>query len=96
MNGLEANTISIRREIPIIDVNDNPPLFGNSQYSLTVSEATKVGTIVSDNITISDRDSSLNSKVNLFCVQSPACQIFSVSLQIVRENFMIFFSFKSN
>lgn len=86
MSDAEANTVSIRREIPIIDVNDNPPLFGSSQYSLIVSEATKVGTIVSNNITISDKDYGLNSMVNLFCVQSPACQIFSVTLQIVREN----------
>lgn len=82
-NNAEANTISIRREIPIIDVNDNPPVFTSAQYSLSVSETTAVGTTVYTNITISDRDAGVNSMVNLFCVQSPACQIFSASLQIV-------------
>lgn len=85
----EPSTVSLRREIPIIDVNDNLPLFGSTQYSFSISEGTKIGTVVYNNITISDKDFGLNSMVNLFCVQSLDCRVFSISLQIVSFNYFI-------
>lgn len=83
INGGEANTISLRREIPIIDVNDNYPTFSNAQYSFSIKETARVGSIVYEKITIEDGDFGLNSLVNLFCVQSLDCRTFAVSLQIV-------------
>lgn len=79
----EPNTISLKREIPVIDVNDNYPMFNSDQYEFTVSESIKQGTVLFKNITISDIDFGLNSMINLFCVQSVACQMFTVSAEMV-------------
>lgn len=35
--------MSLRRVIPVKDVNDNPPVFHNRPYLINISEATPVG-----------------------------------------------------
>lgn len=40
--GAEPNTISIRREIPVRDYNDNAPMFIGRPYSSTISEASSL------------------------------------------------------
>lgn len=39
----EPNTVSLRRVIPVRDVNDNPPIFRNRPYIVNISEAIPVG-----------------------------------------------------
>lgn len=39
----EPNTVSLRRVIPVRDVNDNAPVFHNRPYIVNISEATSVG-----------------------------------------------------
>lgn len=39
----EPNTVSLRRVIPVRDVNDNPPVFHNRPYIVNISEALPVG-----------------------------------------------------
>ncbi|CAH0386133.1 unnamed protein product [Bemisia tabaci] len=85
IGGAEANTVSLRKEIPVIDVNDNKPVFLNRPYVFSVSEVTKVGTTLFSNITITDKDQGLNAEVVLSCVQSDACQYFSLSTEKVGE-----------
>lgn len=82
MAGSDPNTVSLRREIPVLDVNDNAPLFKDRPYSLSVSEATKVGTRLYDKVVVSDADGGLNADITLACVSSgpedTACKYFKV------------------
>jgi hypothetical protein len=65
--GSEPNTVSLRREIPILDVNDNAPEFHYRPYSFTVAETAPVGTTVFSNITVTDRDGGVNADIILSC-----------------------------
>jgi hypothetical protein len=80
--GSEPNTVSLRREIPILDVNDNAPEFHYRPYSFTVAETTPVGTNVFSNITITDRDGGVNADVILSCTadkdKEDVCSTFAV------------------
>lgn len=38
----EPNTVSLRRVIPVLDVNDNPPQFHGRPYAFSVPESAKV------------------------------------------------------
>lgn len=42
VGGVEPNTVSLRRVIPVLDVNDNPPQFIGRPYAFAVPESTKV------------------------------------------------------
>jgi hypothetical protein len=66
----DANTVSLRREIAIVDVNDNPPEFLGRPYSFSVSEDTRVGTIIYSNVTVIDKDIGLNSEISMTCIQN--------------------------
>jgi hypothetical protein len=66
----DTNTVSLRREIAVIDVNDNPPEFLGRPYSFSVSEDTPVGTIIYRNITIVDKDVGLNGEIVMTCIQN--------------------------
>lgn len=66
----DANTVSLRREIAIIDVNDNAPEFVGRPYSFSVSEDTRVGTIIYNNITVVDKDIGPNSEITMTCIQN--------------------------
>lgn len=66
----DTNTVSLRREIAVVDVNDNPPEFLGRPYSFSVSEDTQVGTIIYRNITVVDRDIGLNGEISMTCVQN--------------------------
>lgn len=79
--GLQPNTISIRREITILDENDNPPIFHNTPYSFTLYETTLVGTTVYREIIITDADVGMNAEIHLSCIseETPeACEKFEV------------------
>lgn len=79
----EPNTVSLRREIPVLDVNDNPPEFINRPYIFAVPESTKVGTVLYSNITVYDRDSGINSELNFNCIK---CAVFDIDPEKVRVN----------
>lgn len=90
--GTEPNTISLRREIPIRDYNDNPPTFIGRPYSATVSESTSVGTIIDIRppIIITDRDEGLNSEIKITCFkdtnsQTDACNTFEIRTEKISE-----------
>ena len=80
--GSEPNTVSLRREIPILDVNDNAPEFHDRPYSFTVAETAPVGTTVFSNVTIMDRDGGVNADIMLSCTadkdNEDVCSTFSV------------------
>jgi len=66
----DANTVSLRREIAIIDVNDNPPEFLGRPYSFSVSEDTRLGTIIYSNVSVIDKDIGTNSEISMTCIQN--------------------------
>lgn len=88
--------MSLRREIAVVDVNDNPPEFLGRPYSFSVSEDTQVGTIIYKNITVVDKDIGLNGEITMTCIQNnEPCVTFNLltekvsSIQVV----YIFYNF---
>ncbi|XP_059614956.1 cadherin-23 [Phlebotomus argentipes] len=87
--GTEPNTVSLRREIPIRDYNDNPPIFTGRPYSASLSESTPVGSIViiTPAITVTDRDEGMNADVTISCFSEASmdtysvCDVFSVTTE---------------
>ncbi|XP_055941511.1 cadherin-23-like [Argiope bruennichi] len=79
--GLQPNTISIRREILILDQNDNPPKFQNAPYIISVDETTTPGTTIYKDIIVTDADIGANAEMKLSCLSelTPlACQKFEI------------------
>lgn len=80
----EPNTVSLRREIPVLDVNDNPPEFSGRPYAAVISETAKPGTVVFSNITITDEDAAHNAEIVLSCV-SGGCDKFTIAAEKVGD-----------
>ncbi|CAB3373854.1 Hypothetical predicted protein [Cloeon dipterum] len=83
--GYEPNTVSLRREITVIDRNDNAPQFANKPYSLSIPENTRAGNVVYDRVVITDADSDGNGEVTVTCdpIKSTprgACNTFGIKL----------------
>ena len=83
--GSEANTVSLRREVPILDVNDNAPQFLGRPYAVKLSEQAAASsgldqTPLQLNITIADRDGGVNGDVRLECIgqDQDTCDTFDV------------------
>ncbi|GBP73902.1 Cadherin-23 [Eumeta japonica] len=82
----EPNTISLRRVIPVQDVNDNPPIFHNRPYTVNISEATPAGEEIQLNppIKITDSDEGVNAEIHVVCStkdkgsDSEACSTFKI------------------
>ncbi|KAK4297363.1 hypothetical protein Pmani_030214 [Petrolisthes manimaculis] len=86
--GIEANTVPIRRQIPILDVNDNPPLYHNTPYTFTVIESASPGATLYSQVKVTDADAGGNAEVKLECIkeQTPkACEKFEVREARVSE-----------
>lgn len=86
--GDEPNTVPLRREIPILDVNDNRPKFHGIPYSLTVLESASPGATLFSQMRITDADGGSNAEVTLQCVkeQTPrACAKFEIREARVEE-----------
>lgn len=79
--------MSLRREIPVRDFNDNSPKFHNRPYSATLLESTALGHIIQINppIVVTDKDEGVNAELHLSCYTDPAkendrtCDYFDVS-----------------
>lgn len=91
IDGSEANTISLRREIAILDENDNAPEFLGRPYAARIPESAEVGDLLlaPGKITVVDKDGGLNSEVRVYCVPSSAeddiCKVFSVRSERIAE-----------
>ncbi|CAG9785326.1 unnamed protein product [Diatraea saccharalis] len=92
--GTEPNTVSLRRVIPIKDVNDNPPIFHNRPYIVNISETTPVDAEidVEPKVIVSDRDEGDNAKIHVKCStkekgsDAEACNTFRVFTEMVSPN----------
>ncbi|XP_059061390.1 cadherin-23 [Achroia grisella] len=92
--GTEPNTVSLRRVIPVKDVNDNPPVFHNRPYIVNISEATTAGTEieVTPNIIVTDRDENENSEIRVRCTtkekgsDAEACKTFAIVTDMITPN----------
>ncbi|XP_058065906.1 cadherin EGF LAG seven-pass G-type receptor 3 [Anopheles bellator] len=91
--GTEPNTVSLRREIPIRDYNDNAPVFVGRPYSATISESTKPGSnvTVSPEIVATDQDEGANAELTFSCYQDPTkgsddiCEVFTVHTEKIAQ-----------
>ncbi|KAL0099048.1 hypothetical protein PUN28_020237 [Cardiocondyla obscurior] len=89
--GSEPNTVSLRREIAVLDENDNPPVYHGRPYAARVPESAQVGGLLlpSGTITITDRDGGVNADVHVQCVSTSrdddVCQVFDVSTEKLAE-----------
>ncbi|XP_052751367.1 cadherin-23 [Galleria mellonella] len=90
----EPNTVSLRRVIPVKDVNDNPPVFHNRPYIVNISESTPIGTEieVTPNIIVTDRDDDINARIRVKCTtkekgsDSEACNTFGIVTDMISPN----------
>lgn len=85
--GSEPNTVSLRREITILDENDNIPEFHNRPYSANISESSPLGStlFVTKDVIVTDNDGGVNADVTISCFIEPnmmyiddVCETFSV------------------
>ncbi|XP_011505905.1 PREDICTED: cadherin-23 [Ceratosolen solmsi marchali] len=83
--GSEPNTVSLRREIAVLDENDNGPVYHGRPYAARVPESARVGGLLlaPGTITVTDRDGGVNADVVASCVPASrdddACRVFAVS-----------------
>uniref|UniRef100_A0A671N785 Protocadherin Fat 1-like n=1 Tax=Sinocyclocheilus anshuiensis TaxID=1608454 RepID=A0A671N785_9TELE len=68
-NGSPARSSSATVNIDVSDINDNPPLFSQANYSIIIQENQPVGTSVLQ-MTVSDRDASHNGPPFTFSIIS--------------------------
>ena len=61
-NGSPTRTDTVRINVTILDTNDNPPVFGESNYAFPVPEDTEAGTVVGT-ISSTDADAGTNAAV---------------------------------
>jgi hypothetical protein len=92
--GSEPNTVSLRREIPILDVNDNAPEFHGRPYSFSVAETTRVGMTLFSNITITDEDRGVNADIMLSCAGDKDNEDVCSTFGVVAEKVNITFCYK--
>ncbi|XP_014206917.1 cadherin-23 [Copidosoma floridanum] len=89
--GSEPNTMSLRREIAVLDENDNPPVYLGRPYAARVPESARVGgpLLAARTIVVTDRDGGVNADVTVTCVPATrdddACRVFAVSATKLAE-----------
>lgn len=83
--------MSLRREIAVLDENDNPPVYDGRPYAARVPESAHVGGLLlpSNTITITDQDGGVNADVHVRCVAASrdddVCDVFNVTTEKVIE-----------
>lgn len=88
--GSEPNTVSLRRDIAVLDENDNPPVYQGRPYATRVQESSQVGSLLLSpgTIVVTDNDGGVNADVQVYC--SPAskdddvCETFSIMTEQVK------------
>lgn len=77
--------MSLRREVPIRDYNDNPPVFVGRPYTTSISESTGLQNVIEihPQIIVTDRDEGQNADITLSCYDddekdSDVCETFDV------------------
>ncbi|XP_051155276.1 cadherin-23-like isoform X2 [Leptopilina boulardi] len=89
--GSEPNTVSLRREIAVLDENDNAPVYHGRPYAARVPESAKVGGLLlpPGTITVTDRDGGVNADISVSCIPASSdddvCQVFTVSSEKLAE-----------
>nr|XP_003700747.1 PREDICTED: cadherin EGF LAG seven-pass G-type receptor 2 [Megachile rotundata]XP_012134616.1 PREDICTED: cadherin EGF LAG seven-pass G-type receptor 2 [Megachile rotundata] len=89
--GSEPNTVSLRREVAVLDENDNPPVYHGRPYAARVPESALVGGLLipPGTITITDRDGGVNADVHVECVPASrdddVCEVFNISTEKLAE-----------
>ncbi|XP_053214575.1 cadherin-23-like [Panonychus citri] len=84
-----GSTLSIKREIKVIDDNDNPPVWVGAPYKFSVSESTRLFTTVIEGIRVSDSDSGRNSQIEVSCDSQStpeACSMFTVHSSPINQD----------
>lgn len=77
--------VPFRRQIRVLDKNDNAPIFVKNVYKFKVDETVEVGQTLFTQIGVSDGDDGPNSVVKLTCLSesSPeACETFEIKAQL--------------
>lgn len=81
--------MSLRREIAVLDENDNPPVYHGRPYAASVPESAHVGDLLlpSGTIMITDRDGGVNADVHVHCAAASrdddVCEVFDVTTEKV-------------
>lgn len=86
--GDEPNTVPLRREIPILDVNDNQPLYHDQPYTFTVLESASPGATLFSQIRVTDADGGSNAELKMECIEEEtpqACKKFEIREARVAE-----------
>ena len=89
--GTPSKTNTLNISISVLDVNDNPPVFGRSQYDLSLSELDPVLTKFG-RVSATDRDSGQNGKIHYYIQENQTnfgmCRIYlelSYFLRSIKE-----------
>ncbi|RZF39789.1 hypothetical protein LSTR_LSTR017005, partial [Laodelphax striatellus] len=80
LGGSEPNTVSLRREIRVLDVNDNPPVFQGRPYVMSVAENARIGSLLYTNISVTDRDSGVNAELDIKCLNCDEFDIETIKI----------------
>lgn len=81
--------MSLRREIAVLDENDNPPVYHGRPYATRILESAKIGSLLltEGTVTVTDRDGGVNADVDVKCVPVSAdddtCSVFDVTTEKV-------------
>lgn len=90
--------MSLRREIAVLDENDNPPMYHGRPYAASVPESAHVGDLLlpPGTITITDEDGGVNADVHVQCVvtsrDDDVCEVFDVTTEKVILLLISFFT----
>ena len=80
-----VDIVPYRRQIRVIDKNDNAPTFVRNVYKFDVDETVEVGQTLFTQIGVSDQDDGANAVIKLTCLaeSSPeACETFEIKAQL--------------
>lgn len=74
----------MRREIAVLDENDNSPVYQGRPYATRITESAKIGGLLLDEgtIIVSDLDGGVNADVDVKCIPTSfdddTCAVFGI------------------